>query len=395
MKIRYFALTICFSLLCCLSCTRNERQHETITPLNDSPLEVDLYDLVDTVLYVPLETSDSCLLGDVIQAKKIEGYYVVRDNSGVYTFDEDGCFVSEIGRKGRGEHEYISLNNFYVDERRRLIGLICNASSKVMYYTYDGKYEYTIPISKEDSGMSFMSETSDGNLLAYYPLPNDIDDVQSEYKRIYKDGGKLRGASLLPMKDVTTKDVLYSFFSYPMVNHHDSTLLLSVLSHDVYAYRGGQLHCAYRFDLPKALPDDGYLERYEKENFYEVREKIKRDGMSVGLTAIQSDGDYLFLSVNDEYMLVWDGGRCVLVGMVHDEGKNQYFPNLALSGGCSDDCLGAYHAYDILQMKVAPHCRNRAFRELAKSISAHDNPVLYRFVFKKDLVDRLADEYGL
>ena len=96
----------------------------------DEPIKVELSDLVDSVHYTVLETSDSCLLGEIEDVKKVAGYYFVRDNFGLYAFDDKGRFVNEISHKGNGHEEYVNLDNFYIDESRGLVGLVCNFSKK-------------------------------------------------------------------------------------------------------------------------------------------------------------------------------------------------------------------------------------------------------------------------
>lgn len=392
MKTRHIALLTVF--LACLSCTQEDRQGQAIRPLNQEPLKVELSDLVDSVHYIALETSGSCLLGEVAKARRAGDYYLVRDQFGLYAFDGNGKFVTEIGRKGKGHREYTRLDNFFVDDKRQLIGLVCNHEQEIMYYTYDGEYHHTVRIAADNTGIAFVLADASGNLIACYPLPNDYEAAPFEYKELREYGDTLSGRPLLPAKRLTTKDIYYEFLTLPMTNHRGTTLLLSALSHDLYAYHDGATDLELRFAPKKPTPSDSYLEQHEGENFMDLREAIRASGMSVGFTAIQSDGTYLFLSDPNEGILIWDGERCVQVKSVFDEKRGHYFTDLVQTGGCSDEHLGLYDAHFLSQQKEKAPSRDRKWNALVRSIQETDNPVLYRFAFKKNLIDHLADKYG-
>lgn len=391
-------LVICFLVgITWTSCQKTD--HEDVVQLKvinkNAPIEVELYDLVDSIQYTALETSDSCLLGEIINVKKVDGYYFVRDNFGLYAFDENGKFVNEVSQKGNGQKEYVQLDNFYIDEERKLVGLICNVSKKIMFFTYDGMYHSTVYMKEEDCGISSMMQGPHQELLVCYPIPNNFNNVPFEYKRIRIRHDSLVTDPLIPMKDLTTKDIYYAFFSHPMALYKDTCLLLSVLSHNIYAVQDGKVNRTYQYDLFKALPDGKELERYKGENFYGQKEKIKSSGKSIGLTGIQTNGDYVFISVNDENILIWDGKQSVLIQNVYDSRLDHYFYNIVLSGGCADENIGFYTADFLCQLKGSLLPRNDALRQIVDTVEEDDNPVLYQFVFKKNLVNQLIEKYKL
>ena len=361
----------------------------------DEPIKVELSDLVDSVHYTVLETSDSCLLGEIEDVKKVAGYYFVRDNFGLYAFDDKGRFVNEISHKGNGHEEYVNLDNFYIDESRGLVGLVCNFSKKIMFFSYDGTYHSTIRMKEEDSGMASVLQCPGGGLLAHYPMPNDFNHVSFEYKQAQIFGDSLVATPLVPMKELSTKNVYYAFLFHPMAVYKGACLFLSALSHDVYVYQDGEIKRIYRFDVAKELPSAKEQEGYKNENFFEVKEEIKASGKSVGLTGIQANEDYVFISLNDENMLIWDGEQSILIKNVYDGVKNLYISNMALSGGCEDGNIGFYAADFLCRLKGKLPLGNSVLNKIVDFIDENDNPVLYQFVFKKGLVHQLKKEYGL
>ena len=103
----------------------------------------------------------------------------------------------------------------------------------------------------------------------------------------------------------------------------------------------------------------------------------------------------MFISLNDENMLIWDGEQSVLIKNVYDGVKNLYISNMALSGGCEDGNIGFYAADFLCRLKGKLPLGNSVLNQIVDSIDENDNPVLYQFVFKKGLVHQLKKEYGL
>lgn len=89
---------------------------------------------------------------------------------GLYVFDDKGKFIKEISQKGNGNKEYVYLDNFFLDKERNLVGLICNSSRKIMFFTYNGIYHSTVRMKEEDCGISHIIQCPNQGLIAYYPL---------------------------------------------------------------------------------------------------------------------------------------------------------------------------------------------------------------------------------
>ena len=214
--------------------TPTNESHLSLNVINkDKPVNVELRDIVDSIQYTVLESSASCMLGEITRVKKTDGYYFVRDDFGLYAFDEEGHFINEISQKGNGNKEYVHLENFYIDEQQKAIGLICNPSPKIMFFSYDGEYLSTVRLPEEDGGIHSIMKSPDQDLLAYYPMPNDYIKIEHEYKKVEIKGNRLKTFPLLTMKDLTTKDIHYAFSACPMAIYKDTCYLLSVLSHNL------------------------------------------------------------------------------------------------------------------------------------------------------------------
>ena len=104
---------------------------------------------------------------------------------------------------------------------------------------------------------------------------------------------------------------------------------------------------------------------------------------------------YNGFSEEEVQTLIWDGRQSVLIHNTYDSERNFHFPNIALTGGCSDENIGFYNADILCQQKKQLPTRSQTFNRIVQSIKEEDNPVLYRFIFKKDLINHISMKYKL
>ncbi len=83
-------------------------------------IETDIDVLTDSIAYIPLETSDECLLDNILSAKRDGGCFFVQDGKGLYAFDGTGRFLNEIGRRGNGPEEYLYMDCYALDRTNKL-----------------------------------------------------------------------------------------------------------------------------------------------------------------------------------------------------------------------------------------------------------------------------------
>ena len=117
--------------------------------------------------------------------------------------------------------------------------------------------------------------------------------------------------------------------------------------------------------------------------------------MSIGFTAIQANKDYMFISINNENTLIWDGQQGIIIHDIYDSERKYHIPNIASSGGCSNENIGFYNADFLYQQREKLPTRSHAFNYIVQNIKEEDNPVLYRFIFKKDLINHISKKYKL
>lgn len=130
MKPFYFSFVI-FSLLCVTAC----QFHKANVEDNSIMIDWDNASIsgfnIENVEYIPLETTDSSLLGSVDKILFRNNCFYVLDkmSGGIYVFDRRGNFISSVMKHGEGPDEYIELmdmdvdtgGNIYVADNARMI----------------------------------------------------------------------------------------------------------------------------------------------------------------------------------------------------------------------------------------------------------------------------------
>ena len=105
-------------------------------------------EVIDSVRYIPLETTDSCFIGDLYKILCWKDFYYIRDLQGnLYLFTTQGHFLRKIGKQGRGPEEYTALCDFAVDPANGDIYLL--TLGKVMVFSLYGELNNTFPVSTD------------------------------------------------------------------------------------------------------------------------------------------------------------------------------------------------------------------------------------------------------
>ena len=104
---------------------------------------------VDSIEYIPLETTEECLVGEVTDVVMADDRLFVFDakQQEVWSFDRSGRYVGRLGRRGEGPGEYLSIAQFEYDHRDSLLAVLTFVEAPcVQYYSPDGTYVKTVKL---------------------------------------------------------------------------------------------------------------------------------------------------------------------------------------------------------------------------------------------------------
>ena len=107
--------------------------------------EVKLSSLVDSVSYIPLETKNDLLIGQLAKLVVSDDYiYILDEFSSVFCFNRQGKFIRKIGNKGVGPGEYTDIDD--IDVYHQHVYLFDGGLHKLFIYNADGSLKQEVKI---------------------------------------------------------------------------------------------------------------------------------------------------------------------------------------------------------------------------------------------------------
>lgn len=228
-------LTLCLACGCSPANSPKDSSYEVIEW--DSLEEEDVLssDLC-TMRFIRLQTAPDCILDDIAQMEMDSDVFFVMDiDQRVFMFNQEGAFLRQIGEKGGARNEYVTLLNFFLDKKQKLVNLVDIAKGAILRYNYQGQFVGATELSS--ALLSYSSRVfglTDNLVLA---LQDNGPGIKYQYALINLARQKVVG-HLLPFLSVGTS---YSSNAQGRVARAGrDTFLLSELSDTIYQYTAGK-----------------------------------------------------------------------------------------------------------------------------------------------------------
>lgn len=356
----------------------------------DAPLELTFDDVVDSVSYITLD-SKKCIVGDVETVRRDGDMLFVKDCRGLYTFTASGAFVSQIGTFGKGSQEYMYIQAFYLDTENRHVYIVSYPDRKLLEYSYDGRFVAASPLSAADGCMSYVVCHTPDSLVVYNALSNDILERPAEYTLLSDVSGEWKRKQLHRGIENRSRDVRYPFLYNPMTVLKNEIYVISALSDIVYRYNGNDgMRPVFRVPLPKLCPTAAVLGKLDDVDFFSLKDALEKMGYGLGITGITTVGGNFVLAVYRSQTVITDGKEGVVVGpMVYDGNVGTYVSGF-FAKGISGEYMGHIDAMSLLDAKEnIMNGSSWQLKRLCGTLSAEDNPVVFQYHFKKDLLEIL------
>lgn len=141
---KYFRLFFALLLGACSSSQKGEHNIDNIVlKLSETDTKINLSEFVDSIAYIPLETNDQSLLGDINRIIVTEnGDYLIADKeiaSEVFVFDSMGHFLHKIGKRGKSPSEYIKLED--ISYYNQSVYIWDSGNRKILEYSLNGEWK--------------------------------------------------------------------------------------------------------------------------------------------------------------------------------------------------------------------------------------------------------------
>lgn len=160
--IKYLFLALCLLISGCIENKNLEEIATAIINLNISDNGNDINDYIELSHYIPLETKQDVLIGNINKLQIINSNIYILDNTtqSVYIFDKNGKYINKISKQGRAANEYTRITDFEVMPNGEI--LVYDSSKKtILKYNQNGEFINTF---SEFSGDAF--KVLNNNLIA-------------------------------------------------------------------------------------------------------------------------------------------------------------------------------------------------------------------------------------
>ena len=367
-----------FSFLC-LCCVLSVSAQKPVVinlakAISESPKEIMLNELASDIRYVPLETTDDCLMNNEFYIMQYTGEDII--TSGIFHFDKNGKFLNKIGSKGQGPEEYLQGLFAFGDWKNKL--LYVQNWTTLTCYGFDGTFVRSVPTPQLNMGAAGLFDENHilySNDIYYADKANPIQlymvDSQNG-KTVSKWRGHLEENKKYGMI-LTSRDFMYNYDNSLFYKPALENVIFKILSPK-------KRQLVYKFDC---------------------------SGKDIDVSADEVDPKkrFQFLSVywakeTDQYLFVNYGTKNISRLGIYDKEKKT-FTNVTikdnLAGGydihpawTSDDnhLLMVYYAGGLLQDKEKRYStgllpeRKKELDELLKNIKEDDNPVVILVTLK-------------
>lgn len=367
-----------FSFLC-LCCVLSVSAQKPVVinlakAISESPKEIMLNELASDIRYVPLETTDDCLMNNEFYIMQYTGEDIII--SGIFHFDKNGKFLNKIGSKGQGPEEYLQGLFAFGDWKNKL--LYVQNWTTLTCYGFDGTFVRSVPTPQLNMGAAGLFDKNHilySNDIYYADKANPIQlymvDSQNG-KTVSKWRGHLEENKKYGMI-LTSRDFMYNYDNSLFYKPALENVIFKILSPK-------KRQLVYKFDC---------------------------SGKDIDVSADEVDPKkrFQFLSVywakeTAQYLFVNYGMKNISRLGIYDKEKKT-FTNVTikdnLAGGydihpawTSDDnhLLMVYYAGGLLQDKEKRYStgllpeRKKELDELLKNIKEDDNPVVILVTLK-------------
>ena len=166
MKIRHMLLALPMLLFAC----NDTQQPEILTHIDltetiaGDAQKIPLNDWAKNIRFVPLETNDDILIKYISMVYQRGDQFLVSHGDRVSLFDYEGKYLYDIGSKGQGPTNFISVNN--VTLHNDLI-YIHETQNRIKAYDWKGNFVKKMELPAKSNGLITMDGKEE--MLAYVP----------------------------------------------------------------------------------------------------------------------------------------------------------------------------------------------------------------------------------
>lgn len=361
----------------------------TKAPLDGNCIEVDIATLPEKNMlfanneplncrFVKLETTDECLVGFIQKMLIVDSLIFLKDNNdNLFVFNPDGSFRCKIGTRGNAKNEYVSLGEFYLDEKERTVNVCDVVKSKIVSYDFDGKFVGT--------------KTIEQSINTYFTYSEDVVMLDDEIVLVKLSTSPFTFFNYVALDKHTFREV-ESYFPYhiksptnmsgpaPRVSIANKSYFTSVLLSDtIYSYHQGdyQKRFVVKQEEEKHVTNK-VIEEYHSEGMelFDLMRLLKNNGYSLGLSEIFATENHLLFSVY-KYRVICDLSTNQFYKEKYIYSNKAYASNYFYTT-TKDAFVSHIQAIQLLELdKDDPYVKkNSELQDIIRRTTEEDNPII-------------------
>ncbi|HCC50775.1 MAG TPA: hypothetical protein DEQ30_00930 [Porphyromonadaceae bacterium] len=139
----------------------------------DTERQMFISEIADSVEYIELKTPDDVIITRIWDIKQLDSLLIIRSRRDAYIFHKNGQFIKQIGARGQGPGEYISLVDLEIDRKKKEI--VITDTEKLLFCDLNGNF---LRSQKRKPEIIYLG-ISDSVLWM-----GDIEDLANKYKAV-------------------------------------------------------------------------------------------------------------------------------------------------------------------------------------------------------------------
>jgi hypothetical protein len=356
--------------------------------------EVVMSEIFSAVEYIPLETDDGHLIGNISQMLVFKDRIYVADiyqTQSVFCYSKEGKFIYEINRQGYGPGEYIALNSISIDHDKER--LLLYADNTVFEYDLDGNYVESHKIRISVNDFSYV----DKNRTIFYG------DYTGSAK--YEKNGMTPNLYIAENYSIVSTDVYFpsttnygaltSPFMYISNGNHGTVSLIYAYNDTIYHIAADTVERAYHVDFGDMKKDENFYQSIfsSEATRTSVQEYVMSRDVCNILTFAETDACLFFAyhhrNVYHHVFYYKNTNRVIDACRTYSDETEPTFPitddiaglRFAIPFATDGQSFYSYiDAYEIAAMKAS--IIDPDLKKKFESLSEDDNPVIIKMTPK-------------
>lgn len=121
--------------------------------------DIKLTEIGESIRYIPLETIENKILRRIQKVLLHQDYIFVTDRQSVFQFSEDGRFIRQVGKAGKGPGEHSNRISFTLNPARSEVLIFSSGTNQLNFYDINsGKFKHSKDLGFDSFDIEMISD---------------------------------------------------------------------------------------------------------------------------------------------------------------------------------------------------------------------------------------------